>query len=153
MNPASTRLQSLPQRLDRWITPVAQIATRLAFGQAFALTGWGKLHDLDRNVAFFRDLGIPAPAIQAPFVATLEFVGGLCLVLGLATRPMAALLACTMVVALLTADRQGLLDAFLLDATFANIAPVPFLVALLWLLAQGAGRLSVDHLIARRAAR
>lgn len=153
MNTPSHRLASLHGHLERWLTPVAQIASRLAFGQAFAITGWGKLHNLEGLTKFFESLGIPAAGVQAPFIATLEFTGGLCLLLGLATRPIAALLSCTMVIALMTADAETLGKAFVLDETFANVAPVPFLCALLWLLARGPGKLSLDHLIAGRVAR
>lgn len=150
MNASPSRLQSLHQFLDRWFTPIALVVTRVAFGQAFALTGWGKLHNLEKITEFFRGLGIPAPEIQAPFIGTLEFVGGLCLVLGLVTRPAALLLLCTMIVALATAHPGDLGQAFALDMSFADIAPVPFLVALLWLIAKGPGRFSLDHVIARR---
>lgn len=150
-NPSPSMFASLSNRLDSWFTPLAQIVTRVAFGQAFAITGWGKLHNLEGLTKFFTDLGIPAANIQAPFIATLEFVGGICLLIGFATRPMALLLSCTMVVALATADSEGLLKGFTLDETFANVAPVPFLVAMLWLIAKGPGKLSVDHPVAKRA--
>jgi putative oxidoreductase len=152
-NSSQSMSASLSNRLDSWFTPLAQIVTRVAFGQAFAITGWGKLHNLEGLTKFFTDLGIPAANIQAPFIATLEFVGGLCLVLGLATRPMALLLSCTMVVALVTAHGEDLAKVVTLDESFANVAPIPFLVAMLWLIAKGAGKLSVDHLIAKRSAR
>ncbi|MBL8750328.1 MAG: DoxX family protein [Planctomycetes bacterium] len=150
MNSAPERLKSTFSLLDRFVTPVAQIVTRIAFGQAFALTGWGKLTNLDRTVAFFESLGIPAPSIQAPMVATIEFVGGLLLVFGLGTRVAAALLTCTMLVALMTAHGGDIAAGFRLDKGFDEAAPVPYLVATLWLLAKGPGALAIDALIAKR---
>ena len=140
---------SLAHRVDALFTPVAQLVTRVVFGQAFLLTGLGKLQNLDRIVGSFESLGIPFANVQAPFVATVEFVGGILLVLGLGTRVASLLLCGTMVVAVLTAH----LGVFAFDASFADIAPLPFLVAVLWLLAKGAGALSVDHVLAQRAAR
>lgn len=147
--PLAARLVAFYPLADRFVTPLAQLATRIVFGQAFLLTGLGKLRNLADATAFFESLGIPLAQVQAPFVAAVEFVGGALLLLGLGTRLASALLASTMVVALLTAHRGD----FALDASLADIAPLPFLVAVLWLLAKGAGRVSVDHVLARRAAR
>ena len=49
-------------------------------------TGWGKLSDIHKVIGFFTDLGIPAPTLNAYFVASLEFGGGLLLILGLGSR-------------------------------------------------------------------
>jgi putative oxidoreductase len=143
-------LERLYFQLDAWGSPIAQLATRVVFGQAFALTGWGKLTNLDKIVAFFTDLGIPFPGLQAPMVATIEFVGGILLVLGLGTRITSMLLLSTMVVALATADRASLLQGFVLGESFADVTSLPYLVALLWLIAKGAGKVSVDRVLANR---
>ena len=87
------------RRLE-WAPP---LLARLIIGAIFVPTGWGKLHNLPDIVSFFRDLGIPYPELQAPFVSTLEFVGGLLVLTGLATRVVAVPLMGTMVVAILTA--------------------------------------------------
>lgn len=142
----------LTRRLDPVVTPIAQLVTRLTFGQAFAVTGWGKLTHLDKITQFFESLGIPFASLQAPMVATFEFVGGLLLLLGLGTRVAGLVLTSTMLVALVTAERGGIGSALTLADTFANVAPIPFLVATLWLVAKGPGALSLDALLARRAA-
>ena len=54
-----------------------QTAARMALGWVFVQSGWGKLHNLPRVVEYFSSLGIPAPQLQAPFVAGVELVGGL----------------------------------------------------------------------------
>ncbi len=146
------RYRSLVAKLDRTLSPVALLATRVAFGQSFALTGFGKLHHLDKVTGYFSSLGIPLAAWNAPFVAGLEFGGGILLVLGLATRPIATLLAIDMVVALVTADLSSFGDAFTFDGGFADVTPLPFLLAMLWLVAKGGGGLSLDRLIGRRGA-
>ncbi len=53
----------------------AMLVTRLVIGQAFMLTGWGKLHSLEGVTKYFTDLGIPMPGANALLVANLEFFG------------------------------------------------------------------------------
>lgn len=126
------------------------LLARVSVGFMFMSSGWGKLHKLDEFVAFFRSLGIPAPTVQAPAIATLEFCGGLALVLGLGVRAFAPLLASTMVVALAT-DRlkdpknRELGNLFYLSEWL-------LLVILLWLAFHGAGKLSVDRVLRDRLA-
>lgn len=131
------------------LLPVAPLLARLGFGQAFVVTGLGKLDNLPRVVEFFASLGIPLPSVQAPLIATLELVGGIALLLGLATRTFAFLLACTMVVALLTHDGPALLAALPLRDDATQVAPIAPLLTFVWLLAHGAGPVSVDALLAR----
>src|SRR6202046_1277811 len=82
------------------------LLVRLYWGVQFAQTGWGKLHNLARITGFFASLDIPFPAFNAHFVSGLEFVGGILLMLGLFSRPIALLLAGNMLVAYWTADRE-----------------------------------------------
>src|SRR5277367_1594374 len=88
------------------------LAVRLYWGWQFIQTGWGHLTHLDKVIGYFGDLGIPLPALTAPFISTLEFVGGILLVAGIASRPIALLLTCNMIVAFITGDREALLSVF-----------------------------------------
>jgi putative oxidoreductase len=134
------------------LQPIAPLVTRLVVGQAYMQTGYGKWSDIEKFVSFFSSLGIPAPRPNAYFVATLELVGGACLLLGLGTRVFALLLSATMVVALMTADREAFLAALAVNPEHGllDVTPVPFLLFLLWLAAFGPGPLSVDRVISRR---
>src|SRR5438552_1842756 len=78
-------------RLDgaEWL---GRLAVRLSVGLMFFGSGLGKLGKLPRLIEYFRSLGIPAPELQAPVVASVEFVCGALLVVGLATRPAALML-------------------------------------------------------------
>jgi putative oxidoreductase len=127
------------------------LLTRLVMGQAFFQTGGGKIANFENTVSFFAELGIPMPAANAFFVSRLEYWGGLALVVGLATRLVAAGLASTMVVALSTADRQSFLDALAGrgEAGLTDVVPVVYLLFLLWLVVKGPGALSLDALVAR----
>ncbi len=153
MNTTTHRLAPLFHFFDAAATPVAQVVTRIAFGQAFALTGWGKLNNLDKITSYFESLGIPFASLQAPMIGAFELVGGILLILGLGTRFAAMVLLSTMVVALLTAHGSDIAAAFRLDKGFDEVAPVPYLVAMLWLLAKGPGRISGDALLAKQQAR
>ncbi len=126
------------------------LAVRVYWGWQFAQTGWGKLHHLARTTDFFRSLGIPFPALNAHFISGLEFVGGLLLILGLASRLTGFLLAGNMLVAYWTADHAALLSVFSNPGSFYGADPYTFLFASLLVLIFGAGYFSLDAAIARR---
>jgi putative oxidoreductase len=129
-----------------WLPP---LAARVAVGLVFVTAGWGKLHNLANVVEFFRSLGIPAPELQAPFVAAVELFGGLLLVLGLGTRFVAVPLACTMIVAIATAlwpDLEGAIDLL-------GKSELVYIVIFAWLAVAGAGAVSLDALVARALGR
>src|SRR6202046_4846755 len=125
------------------------LAVRLYWGFQFAQTGWGKLHHLAKITGFFASVNIPFPGFNAPFIASLEFVGGILFMLGLLSRPIAFLLACNMFVAYLTADHEALVSIFSDPGKFYVADPYTFLFASLMVLIFGAGLYSVDTLIAR----
>jgi putative oxidoreductase len=130
---------------------LAPLATRLVVGWAFYLTGSGKWAHFDNTVTFFTELGIPFPQANAAFVSSLELVGGICLILGLFTRLMAAGLASTMVVALLTADKARFLESW---STASEVSPTDisafvFLLFFGWLALYGPGPLSLDRFLGR----
>jgi len=126
--------------------------TRIVLGTAFVQTGLGKWEHFSRTVEFFDSIGIPAPAANAAFIATLEVAGGAALVLGLGTRVFSALLACTMVTAIATAEREAFFAALRPGAEKGLLDVVPFVYLLLLsgLAAFGGGALSIDRLLFRR---
>ena len=125
------------------------LGVRLYWGWQFAVTGWGKLHNLARVTAYFASLGIPFPGLNAPFVAGLEFAGGILLAAGLASRSIALLLAGNMLVAYLAADREALLAFFSDPGKFYAAAPYTFLFASIIILLFGPGAVSLDRLLAQ----
>lgn len=129
----------------RWLPP---LATRLAVGLVFVGAGWGKLHHLERVTAFFESLGLPHPGLQAPLVGTTELLCGSLLVLGLATR----LAAVPLVVVMLVAIRTALWDQVEGVASLFGLAEALYVLLLLWVGIAGPGAVSLDALLARRAA-
>jgi putative oxidoreductase len=136
------------QKMTTALQFVAPLLTRLVLGEAFFLTGWGKWRNFARTASFFSDLGIPFAQANAAFVSTLELVGGLCLMLGFGTRILAFLLSGTMVVALLTADKESFVKNF--PSVLTDVVPVVYGMFLIWLILYGSGRLSIDSWISRR---
>ena len=138
----SSKVLGLAHTLE-WLGP---LVVRLTLGAVFATTGWGKLHNLDQITEFFTSLNIPAPGAQAAMVSTIEFAGGLLLILGLGTRIVSALLIGVMAVAIYTAklpELHGVVD-------LANTIEWTYLAMFVWLAVSGAGKASLDYLIARR---
>lgn len=129
------------------------LAFRLYWGWQFMQTGWGKLNDIGKVVNFFTTLEIPAPAFNAYFISTLEFGGGLLMILGLGSRLIAVPLVIDMLVAYIAADREALFSITSNPDKFTGAAPYNFLIASLISLIFGPGKASVDALLAGRAGR
>lgn len=140
------RILPLTDRLAPQLGWLPLLAARLTVGWVFLQTGWGKLHNLEGVTEFFASLGIPAPELQAPLVAGIEFGGGILLLLGLATRFVALPLIGVMLVAIRTAlwdDIDALSDLL-------GLAEFGYVVMLAGLVVFGAGAVSVDRLVRGR---
>jgi putative oxidoreductase len=126
------------------------LLVRLYWGWQFAQSGWGRLHHIPQATQFFASLHIPFPEANVVFVSSLEFVGGILLILGLASRVIGLLLAIDMMVAYLTSDMEALHSIFSDPGKFYNADPYTFLFASLLILIFGPGRFALDWLLRRR---
>lgn len=116
------------------IRNVLILLARVGLGAIFLAHGWQK----------FVTNGIAAT--QQGFAATIEFAGGVGLIVGLATPVWAALLFATMVGAFLIAHMgHGL---FVAKGGFELVLALA--APMLLLIATGAGRLSIDGLLGAR---
>lgn len=70
---------------------------RLAPGLIFLTHGWMKIQNMDQTVMFLAQMGISAPAVY--FISWLEVIGGIALILGVATRLFGLLFGIEMLVA------------------------------------------------------
>ena len=119
------------------------LTARILMGVLFVMAGLGKLGDVAGFAGYMASGGVPA-FLAWPVVA-FEILGGLALILGLATRPVALALAAFSLLAgvlyhYVPAD-QGQMTHFL-----KNVALAGGYVAIA---AQGAGAWSVDAILGR----
>jgi putative oxidoreductase len=128
------------------------LGVRLYWGWQFFLSGKGKLSRLPDIAEFFGSLGIPFPMLNATLAGVTECFGGLLLLAGLASRLTAIPLIFTMIVAYSTADKEAAQAIFSDPDKFVTAAPFLFLFASLLVLVFGPGKVSLDHLLARRFA-
>lgn len=131
-----------------WTNETAILVLRLAVGTVLAYHGWLKVGEEAGFAGFLDSLGIPAPELMAYVVTYLEFLGGIALIVGLATRYVAALF----VVEMLFTISLVKLDVGLIAAEGGVGAELDLLILAiaLSLVLTGAGRQSVDALIIRR---
>jgi putative oxidoreductase len=125
--------------------PGAVILVRLLVGGVFLSEGIQKfLYPEALGVGRFVKIGIPAPAVMAPFVGVVEIVCGVLLVVGLMTRVATIPLIVDMLVAIATTKLPILLrSGFWAMAHEARTDYAMFLGSV-FLLLVGAGRRSLD---------
>ncbi|MBY0360190.1 MAG: DoxX family protein [Candidatus Obscuribacterales bacterium] len=124
---------------------------RLNWGWQFFISGKGKLLDHPSVVEFFTSLHLPFPDFTAWFVSGVECIGGILLILGLATRPVGLVLSINMIVAYLSVeeDRLKVLNFFQDQDPFFAADPFFFLLTALLAFAFGGGPLSLDALLGK----
>lgn len=124
---------------------VLPLLGRLLVAALFLVSGFGKLQAPAGTMAFIAGAGIPLPMLAYVLALILELAGGSLLVLGLATRPIAAAL-CLFCLASAVVFHGAVGDQNQLFHFLKNLAVAG---GLLQFVAYGAGRLSLD---ARRQA-
>jgi putative oxidoreductase len=130
---------------------------RVTVGFMFFSGAVDKLGDPDKFTAMFVSLGIPGAQVLAPATALVELLGGVALMLGLATRLVSLALAGDMAGALITDIGPGLAQKYpdpwhFLSNLFYSSEWL-LIGLLLWLLCAGAGKASLDAVISRRGLR
>ena len=70
----------------------ARLVARVLLALLFLTFGWSKLTDYSGTVAYMTQAGLPLPSLAALVAIVIEFFGGLALILGVWTRPLAVLL-------------------------------------------------------------
>lgn len=140
-------LKNLP-----WTKDLALLVARIALGVVFVAHGAQKLftYGISGTADSFAGMGIPAPQASALFAATVELVGGVALVLGAGVTVAGLLLVLDMLGALVLVHAPN--GLFVENGGFELVAALG--AGALVLATTGAGRFSVDHLVAEhRSAR
>lgn len=134
------------------------ILIRLLAGLVFVPEGLKKFLFAEQwGAGRFAKIGIPAPEVMASFVGAVELACGLLLLVGLATRLAAIPLAIDMCVALATTKLPLLWTPTALSSTVGfwsmqaeSRTDFVMVMALVFLVAAGAGPWSLDARLARR---
>ncbi len=130
-------------------SPIALTVLRVGLGVVFMAHGWMKLQDPASFAETLSGLGLPMPELMTYFAIAGELGGGALLALGLLT-PLGALgAAITMAVAIATVHAGNGLFAKNNGWEFPGI----LMIAALFFFFRGAGRYSIDAMIARRASK
>ncbi|MGH9583279.1 MAG: DoxX family protein [Bryobacteraceae bacterium] len=138
-------------RLGNSLQSLFLLFVRVYWGWQFIQTGWGKLNHLPKVTHYFATLGMPFPPATAVFVSGLEWIGGILLILGLASRLISAALFIDMLVAYVTADRAALLSFASDPSNFYAGAEYTFLFAAAVVFVFGPGLFAMDTWLKRMA--
>src|SRR5260370_10249966 len=142
------RAYALFQRATNALQSPFLLMIQFYWGWQFLESGMDHIRNISDFVTFMSNHGVPAPWLNAHFVAALEAGGGVLLILGLGSRLIAIPLAINMMVAYITADRDNLVAIFSDHAEdFYKALPFSFLLASLIILIFGPGWLSLDTII------
>ncbi|NEW04090.1 DoxX family protein [Bacillus megaterium] len=106
---------------------IGSLIIRLVLGFTFLVHGFQKWQGgIENTVGFFDSLGIPG--FMAYIVATIELVGGILIILGLATRVVSALFVAVMLGAIFTAKlKSGFVGGFEFDIALIAMSAHLFL--------------------------
>jgi putative oxidoreductase len=139
----SSRASALIAERSGALEKFAELAGRALLALLFLLSGLGKLGSYDATAGYMSAMGVSGALL--PVVIATEVIGAAAIIIGWRTRVVAFLLAGFTLLSALIFHRN-LADQIQMIMFFKNIAIAG---GLLLLVANGAGRLSIDRRIAR----
>lgn len=145
-------MKDLIIKLLRTDAGFAPLALRLPIGITFMahgaqkLFGWFGGYGLEGTGQWMASIGLTPGYLMALMAGSSEFFGGLLLIIGLLIRPTSAVLAFTMLMAIVTVH----LDNGLFMSNNGYEFGLALLAATVSLAISGAGKLSVDNMIASK---
>lgn len=145
-------MKDLIIKLLRTDAGFAPLALRLPIGITFMahgaqkLFGWFGGYGLEGTGQWMASIGLTPGYLMALMAGSSEFFGGLLLIIGLLIRPTSAVLAFTMLMAIVTVHLDNGLFMFNNGYEFG----LALLAATVSLAISGAGKMSIDSMIARK---
>lgn len=143
---------SIVQKILTSDAGIAALALRVPVGIIFAahgaqkLFGWFGGYGLEGTGGWMDSIGLSPGIVMAFLAGSAEFFGGIALILGLLTRPAALALSVAMLVAIFSVH----ISNGLFMANNGYEFGLALLAASVSLLFSGAGKASVDSLLAKR---
>jgi len=132
-------------------TDTLVVVGRVLLGWIFVAAGWGKLGNMAGFTAYLTSLGVPAAGLFGTIVPPIEFLIGVALVLGIATRYAAVICVLFVIGATAIAHRYWEFPAAQQQAQFNNfLKNLSIMGGALLLFVTGPGRFSLDHWLAGR---
>ncbi|MDP1834828.1 MAG: DoxX family protein [Chlamydiales bacterium] len=125
------------------------LVVRVGWGLGFFYAGSGKLMHIDQFATFLTTLGFPAPVATAYFVASVEAVGGLMLLIGLGSRLVGLILTINMSVAYFTAHMEAIVGFWNNPRVFVEESAFLYLFVAVIVFVFGPGLFSIDELLQR----
>jgi putative oxidoreductase len=123
---------------------------RLAWGWELWESGHGHISNVAATAKQFAEWGVPFPTLNVYISANTEMIGGILLMVGLATRLISLPLFFNFCVAYLTASSDTIKHLFSQNFDkFVDDTAFPFLITSLLMLAFGPGKFSLDYIIQR----
>jgi putative oxidoreductase len=129
--------------------PVLLLILRLYWGFSFFKAGLGKWQHIDSVSQYFASLHILLPTANAYIASSIECIGGLLLLFGLASRLVSIPLSIVMITAYLTAHLDSIKTLLVNPANFIAQDPFTYLLVCLLIFAFGPGAFSLDALLKR----
>jgi putative oxidoreductase len=124
---------------------------RVLLGWLFLASAWGKLMNMAGYQSYLANLKVPDPVFWSWIGAPVEFLIGLALILGFATRYASLICLVFLVVATALAHRYWEYPAAQVGAQYNNfLKNIALFGAALLLFAAGAGRYSVDDTLSKK---
>ncbi|MDA8416132.1 MAG: DoxX family protein [Betaproteobacteria bacterium] len=119
---------------------VVMVVGRVLIALLFVVSGWGKIRGYAGTEAYMQSAGVPGALL--PLVILLELGGGIAIMTGIYTRLVALVLAGFSIIAALLfhAGSQDMMQQIMFLKNLGLAGGFLFLVA------NGAGRISIDHL-------
>ncbi len=129
------------------------LAARILIVLLFLIFGWQKLLDYSGTVRFMAHVGAPLPPLATVVAIIMEFFVSIAIILGVATRPLAALMALyTLGTALIGHRYWSMSGAARVENEINFWKNISIIGGLLALYVAGAGRYTIDGWWRKRSA-